>query len=375
MKLKNALSMVLLAMASALSMGAREEVCNSKGREDGGVMAPKPTAKREALENALREIDNAQFDPVASSGFQHDRIEEANASLFDSSHLSEGLTNYAVGWRDQTGLDEALNFFAPDVPVGMRFEYKQFTNPDEFETDVDDARAIGGDFKNLTEFGTLVTDKLVNRGLQICVDEDEVNDDPGWRERKVGRLLRRIKRNSLIRAVALLDAGAAATNTAVTWDATAGKDPDMDIETMLAAGADSSGMSLSRVALGETARLKRKQSLRAQTHAGGFANSGMTAMDLAAWLAVDEVLYAKSRYGTGATKTRLMSNLVLAFTAFDGLDPEDPSNIKRFYRLLEGQRYRVYEWRDGPKKYRIAVEHYEKTKLTSTLGIRKLTVS
>lgn len=359
--------MALLATISSVISyrGSREEVCNAK--------APTMTQKREVLENALREIDGYQFDPVASSGFQHDRIEEANASLFDASHLSEGLTNYAVGWRDQTGLDEALNFFAPDVPVGMRFEYKQFANADDFETDTDDARAIGGDFKAIAEVGTTVTDKLVNRGLQICVDEDEMNDDPGWRERKVGKLLRRLKRNSLLRAVAIIEA--AATDTAVGWDATAGKDPDQDVETMLAAGMDSSGMSLNRVAFGETARLKRKLSLRAQTHAGGFANAGMTAADLAAYYGIDEVLYANSRYGTGATKTRVMAAKVYAFTASAGLDPEDPSNIKRFYRLLEGLRYRVYEWRDGPKKFRIAVEHYEKIKLTSTLGIRKLTVS
>lgn len=367
MKPKNSLSMGLLAaVCSAISYrGSREEVCNAK--------APVMTPKREVLENALREIDNFRFDPKAGSDFQHDRIEEANASLFDSSHLSEPLTNYAVGWRDDTGLDEALAFFAPDVPVGSRFEYRQFVNADDFETDTDDQRAIGADFKEVKETGTMVTDKLVNRGLQICVDEDEVNDDPNWRERKVGKLLRRIKRNSLLRAIAIIDA--AATDTAVTWDATAGKDPDQDVETMLAAAMDSSGMSCNRVAFGETARLKRKLSIRAQTHAGGFANAGMTAADLAAYYGIDEVLFAKSRYGTGATKTRVMAAKVYAFTASAGLDPVDPSNIKRFFRLLEGQRYRVYEWRDGAKNYRLAVEHYEKIKLTSTLGIRKLTVS
>lgn len=361
---------LLLACAPLLSLGAREEVCNA-----AGASAPrlKPTAKREAMENALRQIDEYRFDPEAGSGFVHDRVEEANASLFDSSHLSEPLTNYAVGWRDESGLDEALAFFAPDVPVGMRFEYKQFNNADDFETDTDDARAIYADFKQIIEGGTTVQDKLANRGLQICVDEDEINDDPNWRERKVRKLLNRIKRNSLIRAVALLDA--AATNTAVTWDTTAGKDPDQDVETSLAAGADSSGMMANRVAFGETARLKRRLSIRAQTHAGGFANAGMSAQEIAAYYGVDSVLFAKARYGTGATKTRLMANLVLMFTAYNGVDPEDASNIKRFFRMLEGQRYRVYEWKDGPKKYRIALEHYERTRITSTLGIRKNTVS
>jgi hypothetical protein len=360
----------ILAATAAVFSGRREEVCNSKVAPSAGL---KMTQRREAIENALREIDAFEFDPKPGSSFQHDRVEEANASLFDSANLSEPLTNYAVGWRDESGLDEALAFFSPDVPVGLRFEYRQFNNPDDFENDPDDARAIGASFAELIEGGTTVQDKLANRGLQISVDEDEVQDDPNWRERKVRKLLNRIKRNSLIRAVALLDA--AAGNTAVTWDATAGKDPDQDIETALAAGADSSGMMSNRVAFGETARLKRRLSLRAQTHAGGFGNAAMTAQDLAAYLAVDSVLFAKSRYGTGATKTRLMANLILAFTAYNGVDPEDNSNIKRFFRLLDGQRYRVFEWKDGPKKWKIAVEHYERTRITSTLGIRKLTVS
>jgi hypothetical protein len=357
----------LLSFAVALFSGRREEVCNAV------AAGPKMTAKREAMENSLREIEGFRFDPEAGGSFVHDRVEEANASLFDSSNLSEPLTNYAVGWRDESGLDEALGFFAPEVPVGMRFEFRQFNNADDFENDTDDARSIGASFKEIIEGGTIVQDKLLNRGLQISVDEDELQDDPNWRERKVRKLLNRIKRNSLIRAVALLDA--AAGNTAVTWDTTAGKDPDQDIESALAAAMDSSGMMPNRVALGETARLKRRLSVRAQTHAGGFANAGMNAADLASWFGVDEVLFAKSRYGTGATKTRLMANLVLAFTAYNGLGSEDPSNIKRFYRMLDGQRYRVFEWKEGPKKWKIAVEHYEKTKITSTLGIRKLTVS
>jgi hypothetical protein len=376
MKIKYALSMVLLVLVSWFRNWKREEVCNSIISDSESLAAATKLPRRPSREqvvNALIQIDAARFDPAAGADFRHDRVEEANAGLFDSSHLSEPLTNYAVGWRDESGLDEALDFFCPDVPVGQRFEYKSFANADDFETDVDDARAIGADFKQVGEEGTMVNDKLVNRGLQICVDEDEVNDDPNWRKRKVRKLLNRIKRNSLIRGVALLSA--AATNAAVTWDTTAGKDPDQDVEDMLALAADSSGMMPNRVGYSEGARLKRKKSHRAQNSAGGYASAKLTTQELAAELGLDEVFFARSRYGTGATKTRLMANLVLAFTAYKGLDQEDASNIKRFFQLLDGQRYRVYEWRDGPKKYRIAVEHYERIRITSLLGLRKLTVS
>lgn len=341
----------------------------------------KPTSRRgiaaqrhrESVANALAVIDAHSFELPSDTAFAHDRISEANANMFDSSHLSEALTDYAVDWRDESGLDEALEFFAPEVPVGQRFEYREWLNADEFETDEDDERAIGEDFKTLALTGTVKNDKLANRGLQIFVDEDEVNGDPNWRERRTGKLLRRLKRNALIRAVNLLSAGA--TNAALTWDATAGKDPDGDIEDMLSAAGDSSGMDPNRVAYGRTAWLKRKKSHRAQESAGGIASAMMTPNDVGAALGVDEVFVAKSRYGTGATKTRLMGDLVLGFTAHKGLGAEDPSNIKRFFQLLDGQRYRVYEWQVGPKKHCLAIEHYERTRLTSTLGLVKRTIT
>ncbi len=331
------------------------------------------TPRREQLANALARIDEFRFEARHTDDFAHDRITEANASTFDNSHLSEPLTDYAVDWRDESGLDEALEFFAPETPVGQRYEYREWSNADEFEHDADDERAIGEDFKTVAQTGRIVQDKLANRGLQIFVDEDEVNGDPNWRERKTGKLLRRIKRNALIRAVNLLSA--AATNDNLTWDTSAGKDPDQDIETMLAAAGDGSGMDPNRVGYGRTAWLLRKKAHRAQDTAGGIASAMLSPADVAAHLGVDSVFVAKARYGTAATKTRLMGNLVLAFTAHKGLDPEDPSNIKRFFQLLDGQRYRVYEWRVGPKKFCIAVEHYERTRITSTLGIAKRTIS
>ncbi|MGE9268660.1 MAG: hypothetical protein ACQKBY_11230 [Verrucomicrobiales bacterium] len=329
--------------------------------------------QREQVVNTLDRIDAARLEMPHTESFQHDRICEANASSFDEAHLSEPLTDYAVDWRDESGLDEALDFYAPEVPVGQRFEYRSWVNADEFENDENDERAIGEDFKTIYQGGSLVQDKLLNRGLQIFVDEDEVNGDPNWRERRTGKLLRRLKRNSLIRAVNLLLA--AAPNAALTWDTSAGKDPDQDIEDMLAAAGDSSGMDPNRVAYGRTAWLKRKKSHRAQDTAGGTQSAFLNPSDLAASLGIDEAFVAKARYGTGASKTRLMGDIVLAFTAYRGLGPDDPSNIKRFYQMLDGQRYRVYEWRMGPKKYAIAVEHYERTRITTLLGLAKRTIS
>lgn len=62
--------------------------------------------------------------------------------------------------------------------------------------------------------------------------------------------------------------------------------------------------------------------------------------------------------------------------ALDNADTEDSSNIKRFVSPCEdGGDVRVYEQQLTAKLTRISVEHYEKTAITSTLGIRKFTVS
>jgi hypothetical protein len=131
-----------------------------------------------------------------------------------------------------------------------------------------------------------------------------------------------------------------------------------------------------RVGYGDTSWSKRFLSHRAQPSAGGFASSGLTAEQLASILGVDKVMVSKERYSTGGSKSEVLGNLVMMFMALDGADTEDPSNIKRFVSPCEGGGpVRVYERQVTEKLYEIVVEHYELTKITSTLGIRKFTVS
>lgn len=329
--------------------------------------------RRESVMNTLGEIAAMTAAPADTGAVEHDRVSMANANLFDNAHYSEPLTNYAVGWKDNSDIEAALDFYAPAVPVSRRFEYRAFNNADDFESDTDDARAIGEDFKQVKNGGSMVLGQTVNRGLKICVDEDEVDGDPNWRERKVGQLLRRIKRNALIRAINLLSA--AAVNTGKTWDATAGKDPDNDLLTELIAAADASGIMSNRIGFGHTAWSKRVGSHRAQDNAGGYASAGMTPEQVAGFLNVDDVFITRSRHNSGAAKAQILSNKVLMFLAEGGLSQEDPSNIKRFMTMIDGGDYRVFEYKTGSKFTEIVVEHYEQTLITSNLGIRQLTIS
>jgi hypothetical protein len=282
-----------------------------------------------------------------------------------------------VGFKDDVDLDKALEFYAPAVPVARKFSYGVFDNAEQFLTDDDDQRPIRADFNDVEYTSTKVNAATLNRGLQISVDLDEIDGLPNWEEMYTNKLLRRIKRNSLKRAVALLSAAANAGTK--TWNAAAG-DPDLDVIQDMITAADLIGIRPNRVGYGETAWSKRLLMHRYGSNAGGFASSTLTPETLAGLLQVDEVQVTSARYTASATaRTQIVANLVLMFLAQSGADTEDPSNIKRFISMGSseqgGGQYQVYSQRVSAKRHVIAVGHYELTKITSTLGIRKLTIS
>lgn len=304
----------------------------------------------------------------------HGAISAANESSFNVANLSTPLTSYATGWRDPENLDAVLDaLVGTPVITARKFEYREWPNSESFLTDGEsDLRAIGAEFKQLKFTGETHQAKLDNRGLMIRLDRDEYpENDPMYEQRQVQKLLQQLRRNSLMRAVALLTA--AAVNTGKTWDVTAGKDPDQDVEAELSLAADASGVYPNRVFYGHTAWLKRKLAHRAQNTAGGFASAQLKPEDLAAALSVDHVGVGKSRYQSSPTaKSQIMGNLVYMYIGNNGGSIEDPANIKRF---TDGAAPRVFREERGPKWIEITVEHYEKILITSALGVRTLTIS
>lgn len=366
MKNKYSLSMVLLASRFiAAFLPRREEVANS-------------LTQREVVANQIREIEAQRYEEAPATSFEHDRITEANASLMDQAYFNEPLTNYAVGFRDDLDVDASLEFYAPMCQTPRRFSYAVWDNAEEFLSSDDDERPIGCDFKNLEYTSSKVEAKTANRGLQIYLDMDELDGMPNWEEIYTAKLLRRLKRNSLRRAVNLL--AGTATNVPLTWSAVAGKDPDQDILGELVTASDLIGIRPNRVGFGDTSWTKRLLAHRFQANAGGFASAALTPEQLAAFLQVDGVEVTKSRYTSSATaRTQVLSNLALIFLAEGGMSVDDPSNIKRFVSMGSadqgGGKYQVYSQRISAKRYVIAVGHYELIKLTSPLGMRKLTIS
>lgn len=298
----------------------------------------------------------------------------ANEERFTATHFSEALTGYTVGWLSQAEaakLQALLESIAPTVQVGRRFEYKEATNSQAFLSETDDIRGIGADFKRVEYTGTSTNQKTLNKGLTLSLDKDEMV--AGDEERAAARLTARLLRNDLRRAISGLST--AATNTAKTWDGTAGKDPDADVLAELVRANTARGVPSDVVVYGETAWQKRALSLRAQSHAGGFASAMMAASALAQLLGVDRVEVSKQVYQSAvATKTGIVANNVIIFSAPQGVSKDDPSNIKRFVTPTGSGAVRVYR-QDFAKRVEISVEHYSNVVITSTLGIRQLTVS
>lgn len=303
----------------------------------------------------------------------------ANDERFVETYFSEPLTNYAVGFRDPNNIEATCSFFAPPVPVGRRFEWKAAVNSEEFLSElVDDQRAIGSDFKSVKYTGTDVTDKTLNRGLTIIVDLDNVTGT-NWQNQKVAKLLRRLWRNRLRRALAAI--GSAAVQTPYTWDLAAGVNPDQDVRNELIAAANISGIRPNRVGYGDSALNFRMGSFGAQNNPAGYIGYMADPMQsLASALMVDKCIVSKERYqSAAAAKSEIVGNSVFAFFAEDGVDTEDPSNIKCFISSFDSEQggglVRVYVQQLSAKLVAVTVEMYEKIVVPYSGGVRQLVIT
>jgi hypothetical protein len=209
----------------------------------------------------------------------------ANEARFTAAHYSEPLTAFTVGWRDPENLAALLDFIAPPVPAGRRFEFKRADNAQAFFSETDDTRAIGAPFKRVEYSGDSVLGKTLNKGLTLRVDHDEALGDD-WQERYVQLLLQRLLRNELRRALAALDA--ASTLTGATWPDTGTEgNPDADLRAILATAADDSGVRPNRVLFGEAAWSLRANCYDAQDNAGARRAADLSPDDLARKLFVE----------------------------------------------------------------------------------------
>ena len=79
----------------------------------------------------------------------NENIISANENKFTAGNYSEALTAFTTGWVDPDNISAILDFIAPPVPVGRRFEFKRSDNAQAFFSESDDVRSIGAEFKRV----------------------------------------------------------------------------------------------------------------------------------------------------------------------------------------------------------------------------------
>ena len=298
----------------------------------------------------------------------------ANESRLTESYYSEPVTEYVTGWAERENIEADLNIIAPAVDVNRRFSYKMAENEEEFLSEVDDIRAAGADFKRVEYKGSEIEAKTKNKGLMVRLDRDNMPAGANAIERTAAKLLARIHRNELRRTTAVLTA--IGSNTAKTWDTSAGKDPDMDIIDLCEAVQDKSGLYPNRVFFGPGAGVKRKRALRAQD-SGIKETAAFTAQEMADFYGVQDVHTIRQRWqATKTVKSKVLGDVVVAANISDMPDTEDPSAIKRFISPVEGGgRHRVYVIEVGAKFIDVIVECYSLISATASIGAGRLTIS
>lgn len=312
--------------------------------------------------------------------FQPGRVLAYNASQFAGNNPHEFLSQYAIRFTDplQDALRSIRETLAPEVASNNSsfVEYAVYSLGDSFlalDQAQDARRAIGADYTTLRNpTKSMTTQRLPDVGLAIEVDEDEELLDSDWQQRKVAHLLGILDRTELRTAIALFVAGA--TNTAKTWDTTAGKDPDQDIMTVI----DAMTIRASNMMIGPGAWTKRALAHRAQNTAGGFASASLTPEQLAGFFAVNDVQVPRNKYATGASTTsNVLGSYVLLFSAMKGMSRDDFSNLKTFVAPTRmGGKRAVYVRQVGDKRWRIAVSTGKRlVALTSAIGAELMTIS
>lgn len=328
----------------------------------------------------LTEFANGLWESWARTGRQFANVD---TSRFTEAHYSEPLTSYSVGWRDPNNIEATLEFCAPKVNTGRRFEFAAYTNAEEFLTESDDVRHIYGDFKRVAYSSRKVPAVTLNKGLTMRVDVDAMGETvQNWRELYTGRLMRRLLRNELIRAInamaAAVAAGVGDQSASGTWSAASGQDPDKDARTLVDGVSDLVGFQINRALYGRKALTWRRNTYGQMNAPAGYAGYvGMNPDQIADSIGVDELLVSKERYTSSPSgKTQVVAANVYVYMAEANQTPEDPSAIKRFVSpTAGGTPFRVYEQQVNAKLFDITVEHYSQIIVTAPRGIGRLTVT
>lgn len=303
---------------------------------------------------------------------KHGQICLANDDLFTQETYQTEVTSFGIGYADpnRNRLSQLRDFLAPQRPGPRNALVTEYDETEPFEA-VDPAkvkRSELGDFNSVKQrSSTKVARKIVNRGLTVVLDNDQLKDKPNWEQMHTQWLIDLLSRATIIEAIALYTAFAGASS--LTWS-TGTPNPDTDIiGKNINVLAPATGFKANRALYGEAATLLRREAYEAANTAGGFAGAAALAdADIATRIGVDMARTNAERYNNNGSKDTFLGSKVLLFSAIDAESPEDISNVVRHTSATDqGGDYAVYVQRMLKKTY-IVVENYELLATQHTSG-------
>lgn len=342
-------------------------------------------ANNDAIPGRFYQMSNEMLSRIPTIGADGQPMRIlGNEERFTAAYYSEPLTQYATGWTDPENLEALVDFIAPRVPVGRRFEFKQALNVEAFLSEVNDERQIGSEFKRIEYRGATAYNKTSNRGLQYRLDLDEEGVGVLTEELIVSRILQRLRRNQYRRAVATLLNLSANTNTNVTWtfntSTNSNAQPDENIRTLIQQTQVTSGVFPNRLFLDlKSWNIRKATYASQQLGAGAIFAYGRTIDDVVADQSVEGAMISKALYQSAEwvnpTKSYILPQNVVAFYGQDNVSRDDPTNLKHFVTPVADGDFRVYRQPVGAKFVDISVEYYDQIIQTATVGIAQLTVT
>lgn len=325
-------------------------------------------------------MSKVEFSDIFPAGVQLRKSGDvglANESAFANSFLSTPLTTYVAGTTATAEIEAVLDFVAPPVIAGRRFEYQVAKASQKLAAELNDSdiRAIGSEFKMIDAVGQIELGKTKNKGLTMRIDRDISNENAMAKEEAVIALRRRLIVMEIARAFKLFEANASAKTA--TWSAavsTVWADPDSDLMGYLA--TDDKNVSPNRLLFGRTALSNRFKALRSGTD-GKAATSMFTLEQLASLLGVSQILTNSEIYYSSSSVSApiVPKTKVYGFYAQDGATRYDPSNLKRFITPgAGGGKFEVFIKEEAAFE-EVTVSHYSDIVCTDASGMFKLTVS
>lgn len=302
-------------------------------------------------------------------------VEAANDANLEGFHLSQPLTEFATGAPDVNGLQAFLDMIAPPVPTGMRFSYQVHTEAEERVADsiTTIQRPIGGEFPVLRLTGSEANGRLYNLGLTTFVDHDQGGMNQQVQQHHVLNLTNRILRAQVVNAMGLIDA--ASTDAGSTNWGSSTSNPDKDLRTDLRTAKLARGTRSSLVLIGDAAWQYRQDAYEQPARTNSGTKAGYTPEQLASALRVRQVVIGEETKRSSATA---LTDIVGSATYNFHVDPvatqNDMSNVKQFTMLTGAGAMEVFiEFLT--KRVKITVSKYANTIITSSVGIRKRTVT